>query len=67
MTELSQQDKNFLALILRSPNIGDGWRQVSKTLWPLVDMFGRQELIEINKDELRIRLSETGKIVIDYI
>ena len=65
---LTDRERSFLQLILRSPNIGDGWRHVSSTLWPLVIDFTRPELIEIDAKESGglIRLSERGLILADY-
>ena len=62
---LSIKDKQFIALLLRSPDTGDGWRNVSKIVWPLVTVFAHQELIETK--EGAVRLSALGKTVITYI
>lgn len=66
---LTWEQENFLALLLRSPDAGDGWREVSSWVWQVVEHFGRKELLEVEKreDGGRIRLSERGKIVVDYI
>jgi len=63
---IQDKDRNFLSLLLRSPDKGDGWRSVSNMLWPLVDGFGQKELIE-TRDNAFVRLSEKGKIVMEYI
>jgi len=66
---MDQKAKSFLQLVLRSPDTGDGWRNVSSALWPLVKGFSLPELIETEGDASggRLRLSERGKIVCDYL
>ena len=67
---LDPQETSFLRFILRSPDIGDGWRKVSRQVWTLVERFGRQELIETQASDEgggRVRLSERGSAVINYI
>lgn len=46
---LSTGAKSFLRLVQRSKDIGDGWRQVSAVLWPLVIGFENKELIEVDE------------------
>lgn len=67
MSKLADTEVNFLKLIIRSTDRGDGWRQVSTLLWRLVHEFKPKELIEIDYDKLRVRLSERGKIVVEYL
>jgi hypothetical protein len=67
---ISQQAKDFLKLVLRSPNTGDGWRDVGKMLWPSVVDFEAQELLESSRNDDgtgKVRLSETGLIVARYL
>lgn len=63
---ISNSDKQFLLLISRSPDHGDGWRSVSQVCWPLVESFETPELIQIDKDAMRIRLTEAGKAVVTF-
>jgi len=63
---LSNQDANFLRLLMRSPDRGDGWRTVSATCWPLVTAFQAVDLIEIDKQEQRVRLTGAGEAVAMY-
>jgi hypothetical protein len=63
---MNEKSKGFLRLLLRSKDLGDGWRQVSNIIWPLVIDFPHIELLEI-KDNNMVRLSERGLIVVDYI
>jgi len=67
MSELSRDEINFLRLVQRSEDIGDGWRQVSDILWQLVERFDRPELIDKDADKKRVRLSERGLIVAGYL
>jgi hypothetical protein len=64
---MGDRDKQFLRLLLRSPDHGDGWRMVSDVCWQLVEDFQSPELIEIDKIGKRIRLTENGKLVASYI
>lgn len=64
---ISDKGISFLKLVMRSPDIGDGWRNVSQTLWPLVASFENKELIDIDYEYSRIKLSDRGQVVCDYI
>lgn len=66
---ISDNSRGFLKLLLRSPDIGEGWRKVSKTTRPLVEKFPEKELLEIQDHAdgtARVRLSEKGRIVVEY-
>jgi hypothetical protein len=63
---ITDQDKHFLRLVARSPDRGDGWRTVSETCWPLVEQVGTKELIEVDKDNMRVRLTSDGEAVVLY-
>lgn len=67
MSMMSDRSKNFIRLILRSPDIGDGWRQVSSAVWPLVTKAENRELLDINEETLRVRLNDEGRVVARYI
>jgi hypothetical protein len=64
---ITDNNRSFLKLLLRSPDIGDGWRQVSDVVWPLVSGFDKKELLELNEDEKRVRLSPDGLVVANYL
>jgi hypothetical protein len=67
---ISIDSRQFLRLLLRSPDLGDGWRRVSKMVWPLVEEFTEQDLIEkLESDEGggNVRLSQKGQAVIEYV
>ena len=62
----------FLKLLMRGKDIGDGWRNVSETLTPyaLGEVKKSPELFEVEQPEgekLRIRLTERGKILSEYV
>jgi hypothetical protein len=68
MSDLAQSQKDLLRLIVRSPDIGEGWRVVSDTLWPVIltELQG-PDLIEINQETRRIRLTQEGVTVVKYV
>ena len=70
--KLTNSEINFIQLVNRSKDTGDGWKKVSSLLWRLVDQFDktRPELIEHERlvdGSGRVRLTERGKIVADYV
>jgi hypothetical protein len=69
MSKLSDQEKSFILLLQRSPDRGDGWRTVSKMVWPLVTEFTCPELIELAPlgDAGSVRLTDTGNTVAAYL
>lgn len=68
MSKLNESDKEIMKLIQRSPDQGDGWRTVSSMLWkPVIVSFTQKELLEIDEENQRVRLSPKGIIVADYI
>lgn len=60
---MTRQDQDFLKLLLRSPDRGDGWRSVSEACWQLVDSFENKRLLEIDKEQMRVRLTDDGELV----
>jgi hypothetical protein len=67
---LTDNENSFLRLLMRSPDRGDGWREVSRTCRPLVDSFAHQELIEKKTNEDgsgMVRLSDRGSVLVDYL
>ena len=69
MSNLSDGTKNLIRLYERITQDAEGWAPVSNSNWKLVDMFAAPELFEIDKHESggRIRLTEKGKIVAEYL
>jgi len=64
---LTPKQKSMLALLLRSPDEGDGWRQCSPLVWPLVQSTIPADLIEKDYANLRVRLSEQGVTVARFM
>lgn len=67
MAKLSDHEKSFIALLLRSKDVGDGWRNVSAPLWQLIELFSQKELLEVDEVERRARLSAKGHTVAEYL
>lgn len=64
---ITDNNRSFLKLLLRSPDIGDGWRKVSDVVWPLVEQFDKPELLEKDTDGRRVKLSPDGETVVAYL
>lgn len=62
MTDLivTENQKIFLDLIERSPDMGDGWRTVSDALWPHALQQAHPLLTELDRDNKRVRLTDDG-------
>lgn len=67
MNKISHEQVSFLKLILRSADVGDGWRQCSFHVYPLAETFKHPELLELNEGAKQVRLSARGLVVADYI
>jgi hypothetical protein len=69
MGKLTPATQGFLKVLLRSKNIGDGWRQVSEIVWPLAIKAAEESsaIFELDPENFRIRLSAEGDIVAKYL
>lgn len=76
MSKLTDSEETFLRLVLRSKDAYDGWRNVSQVVWPLVLKFQdtRPELVDVKPFDMatdklagRVRLTERGRIVAEYL
>lgn len=69
--KLDDKQINFVRLILRSPDKGEGWRSVSDALRKFSEgvIAERAELYETKEENgaLMLRLSERGAIVGEYL
>lgn len=67
MHKLTQQAKDTIKLIQRSPNVGDGWRNVSEPLRKHITTWlqSAEDLFEFDGE--RIRLSPEGQTVAKYL
>lgn len=65
--KLTQQAKDTLRLIARSPDVGEGWRNVNPVLRPNMTTWlkSAEELYEF--DGQRIRLTHDGQTVVRYM
>ncbi len=60
---MTQDQKDFLHLINRSPDRGDGWRSISNVLLPTCKKLAGElpELLEFEEENSRIRFTEKGE------
>lgn len=69
--KLSNKHTNFIILIKRSPDLGDGWRKVSNMLQAFFTgvIDEHPELYETKEENsiFYVRLSERGQILGDYV
>lgn len=63
---ITDNQRTMLRLIERSPDVGDGWRQVSSVLWRHVLDQAHPDLTELDRRNLRVRLNEKGRTVLEY-
>ncbi|OAN76672.1 hypothetical protein A8B82_14835 [Sulfitobacter sp. EhC04] len=66
VSKLTENEIILLKLIERSPDIGDGWRQVSGSLWPLIAKQSHPDLTELDAANKRIRFTPEGQTVMRY-
>ena len=65
--KLSNQECDFLRLLSRSPDRGDGWRSVSRCCWnAFVVLFENTDLLQIDDANHRCRLTAKGLTVLEY-
>ncbi len=62
---LSPETKHLLRLI-RKDQDSEGWTKVSELLWPFAIQLP-YELVTMSTDERKIRLTEVGNIVVDWL
>lgn len=67
MKQVTENQENMLKLIQRSPDIGEGWRQVSDGLWGHVVDQAHPELTELNAPAKRVRFTDEGLTVMRYL
>jgi hypothetical protein len=72
--KLPQDQIDFLRLVLRSPDAGEGWRPVGKMLLPMVTQYAAKErlaeLVEVvpaDDGTGKIRLTERGAVAVAYM
>lgn len=70
MNKLSEGTIAFIKLFLRSKDIGEGWRHVSKMITPNLKTYAPTDLFDVSYNgdgTARIRLTERGKVIADYV
>lgn len=67
VVQITENHRILFALIKRSRDIGDGWRQVSDKLWPHILPEAHPQLNEVDETLKRIRFTEEGLIVMRYM
>ena len=63
---LSQQQKDLLKLVGRSPNIGDGWRNCAPKIFANFIVPMPDELVEKDVENRRARLTVAGQAIVDW-
>lgn len=67
MHPITDAQKNVMRLIQRSPDVGDGWRQVSGALWRVVVANSHPDLTDLDEEMKRVRLTAEGETVMRYL
>lgn len=62
--KLSAEHRHLMRLILKDQR-PDGWTPVSSTVWPFAKMIPK-ELVWCHDTEKLIRLSDAGKVVLEW-
>jgi len=66
-TPITENHRIMLMLIKRSSDVGDGWRQVSTSLWRHVLEQSHPELTELDHENRRVRFTLKGITVMEYL
>ena len=68
-SKLTENQSTYLRLARRSDKDSEGWSNVSDGLWAHSQAMAASmpELIEIDLELRRVRLTPTGTIVLDYL
>lgn len=61
--KLTQDQLSLIGLIQRSPDVGDGWRQVGPNLWPLVEKTTQDRLDAFKLDGVQRRIKLTDDLI----
>lgn len=67
--KLDPSNVAFLKLLARSPDEGDGWRRYNETTARMVlsELETVGDLVELDTANLRVRLTEEGKVVLKWL
>jgi hypothetical protein len=66
MSKITENQRIMLQLIQRSPDIGDGWRQVSDALWRHAEDQAHPDLTELDSEKKRVRFTSEGDTIMRY-
>jgi hypothetical protein len=64
---LTQQQKDLLKLIERSPDSGDGWRNCAPKIFEDFIVKMPDELVEKDLEQKRARFTVAGQAVVDWM
>ena len=67
MNGISERSTDALRLLLRSPRDADGWAQCSKPIMDQIVPLMPDDLVEKDEEAMRVRLTERGKVLADYL
>ncbi len=67
MTSLSQSQKSAIQLIVRTRDLGDGWRQCSENTYAMVANSLPSDLLERDDEKKMVRLTSEGLVVAKWI
>jgi len=65
--KITENQGIMMKLIYRSPDLGNGWRQVSNPLWRHVLDQSHPDLTEIDHDLRRVRFTPEGDTIMRYL
>ena len=63
----TSQTHEIKELILRSPDIGDGWRQISSSIWNIVSKNADPKVFELATGWHQIRIKPTPEDLMNQI
>lgn len=67
MNKLTQQQKDCINLILRSQDLGEGWRQCSPKIFEIIIQTLPEELLERKEQNQQVRLTTEGQTVSKWL
>jgi len=65
--KLSNIQKDAINLLLRSKDIGEGWRQCAPKIYAIIAAEIPDDLLEMDDKLFRLRLTQEGKAVAKWI
>jgi len=65
--KLTNEQRKVLQLVLRSPDRGEGWRTCSQAAFDNLVMPMPDELFEKDAEQRRVRLTEKGNAIAEWM